>query len=200
MKIRKEKDKKDRRNKKDEETKIVIYCISHKTWEEEMGKENPDPLKASPLAYVATEAEAEEYCKKYFFLKHYEHFRLWCQCHGKNVLSTEDWCEYIDNLIEDCGGEEPDEPLNVTKLIFSVEEIAAVLRLTSFCLPVGGSWESVRELDYIRDTIKDDPEYVQICSNLTQFLKDINFIPSSSLDSDNATEEDPDDFYTDILA
>lgn len=212
---------------------MTIFCIAHRAPDSlDIVKgvdftdiENLNFSDAAPLAYVTTEEEAYEYCRKYFFLKHYSHFKLWCRCHDKNILSTNDWEEYVETILEnydeDNNLNEPDEPLAVYKLNFTAEEFAAVLRLASYSLPVGGSWESPAELPYIQEAIKNDPnmdpEYELICSSLSQFIKDAQQIGTTDASSskrskhskksenvedttENASEKDDDDFDIDIFA
>ena len=223
------KNKKEKKNKKNKIT-VKIYCVAHKTYDEQGNEiDNFDFLQNTPLTYVATEEEAYDYCRKYFFLKHYDHFKLWCNCHNQSILSEDAWNEYVDNIIESYEGEEPDEPLCIFPMEFTPEELAKVLRFASFSLPVGGDWETDRELPYIQNFLKDDEEfpvedastieYNTICSNLSQFLLDagseilkvtanlskkpINTASpsdSSHKKEDNDEDDNSDNFKTDIFA
>lgn len=207
---------------------MTIYCIAHRSpgsLDTAKGVdfnsiENLKFADSAPLAYVTSEEEAYEYCRKYFFLKHYDHFKLWCRCHNKDILSGDDWEEYVTTILEnydDGNLDGPDEPLAVYKLDFTAEEFAAVLRLASYSLPVGGSWESPTELPYIQEAIQNDPnmdpEYEVITSNLSQFIKDAQAVatdlppvkpskrPKQSEKSENAEDTtDEDDFDIDIFA
>ena len=115
--------------------KVIMWAV--------IDNEKPD----EPVTFTATRHDAVVALDQYLYLKHYAHFRLWCQVHDCKIDHGPNWVRYSKAVIE---GEfrEGDAPLyTIIKVDYDPNVIASLLRSYNRCIPMGCPFDTDEELD-----------------------------------------------------
>lgn len=211
------------------EPALVLYCVAPQKWSPALDADriehNQPPLA---YAYMTSQEEAAEYCDRYFFVKHYPHFKMWCRLRDKDVFDSEAWEEYsqiigesLDDAAyynsEDRGSATIDasdypqnEALSCYKVTYSRQELASILRFLSLSLPVGAPWETDLEISRTTRTLgQTSPFYKEMLANLAMVKADYlayaqehgeEFASDQHLNSKDEDNNNDDDLETDIFA
>jgi len=180
--------------------KLSLYCIGPQNWSPDV---DADRFRKGlpPLAYtyVATKEEANEFCDRFFFVKRYNHFRMWCNLRNKNLFDPSVWEEYVDIVAPETEEDAaPEEVLTCFKVTYSAEEITALMRILSLSLPVGAAWETDAELAAFEKFYQKigKPLFVEMHDNLEVLKKDAANYNDTQFSGDDTS----DDSETDIFA
>lgn len=104
---------------------------------------------ASPnnfLTIVSSKNDAREYAQLYIKLKHIDHFISWSEARDLNPDDLEVWNQYFEKCISP---EEKDE-YRVVKIYYKKQNILAMLRMFCNCAPLGCSFDTKVEYDYVK--------------------------------------------------
>lgn len=92
---------------------------------------------------------AYEYLNHLLQVEHFDHFKSWANLKGLDINDEATWTEYIANCIE------LDEIAQyvVSKVLYTNESVAAMLRIFAKCIPLNCSFEHPSEMKkYLQDT------------------------------------------------
>jgi hypothetical protein len=123
------------------------------------------------ITIVSTKAQANEYIIKVLFNEYKEHFTQWCSLRNYDVNAKESWELYFKTVIP----MEAKSKFLITNLRYNEADLLAILRMFSHCQPLGCSYDTLLEYNYIANNIK-------IAQTLEATFKDafIEFLNSNS--------------------
>lgn len=110
----------------------LVFC------KEEDGSYNPD----IPLTVVNTKKQAFEFSVRHICLKYREHFISWANLKNVNVNDFKIQLEYADKVRKELN--------NYFRQLYILKpnDMAAILRVTQGCIPIGCSYESQEERNF----------------------------------------------------
>lgn len=108
-------------------------------------------IKASPLSIVLTYKQAKEYVLSKIILDHMSHYIQWCDLNGrKNKNSTQNKLDYALEVLD---LEEEKKKYSILKIKYTRNALAVVLRIFSQCIPIGCSFDTVLEVNMLRQAL-----------------------------------------------
>ncbi|MCF0225578.1 MAG: hypothetical protein HUK20_15025 [Fibrobacter sp.] len=121
---------------------IVVFALS--------SEETPD----SPFTFAASPTQVYAATNQYLYLKHYPHFKLWCNLRNLSPQDADAWKNYFTTL----DFSDPANRVIVLETHYTLADFASFLRIASHCMPLGLTHESALELSsYIQQMSKDTP-------------------------------------------
>lgn len=138
---------------KEERKSILVYGIFPFT-ENPIDEKGEVALSSSPITYVTTREQAYAVVDKLIYMRHFNHYKLWCDLRSLPVGFLEDsWTEYAENLASSDGFDDEDK-FTIIELYYSPNDCAAFLRMFCECTPLLLPFENPEELkSYINNTI-----------------------------------------------
>ena len=110
-----------------------------------------------PITFTATEEEAMMALDQYLYLKHYSHFRAWCDLRGLQIDHAQNWIAYSKATFNN-PDEMPDKPLYaIYKINYEPNVIASLLRSVNHCVPMGLPFDTPEEIDTFAERINSVP-------------------------------------------
>ena len=109
--------------------------------------------KANPTKFLCitnNKEEAIEYVIQYFKLLKFEHFKMWCDCRNFNPADDLVWFKYYNEVIS----KEEKNDYEVHKIGYTLNNLSAILRMFSGCFPIGCSFDTPTEYEYLEDKLK----------------------------------------------
>ena len=122
-------------------TKIQAYALVSKE------------VKNKFLTITKDPKEAEEYAMMLLRIKHYEHFKSWCDLRELDSKDFPNWLKYYT----DCVPSTEKQCFQIVKIKYELSNILAILRMFGNCLPLGCSFDTELEYAYF-NAIIDEPE------------------------------------------
>lgn len=98
------------------------------------------------LTITVTKDEAEEYIIALLKNNNLNHYNSWCELQGLNPCCFESWRIYFDTCITD---EEKSEYL-ICRICYALKDLIAMIRMFGGCEPIGCSFESPAEFEYVK--------------------------------------------------
>ena len=146
--------KKSKKNTIEAPQKITMWAV--------IDNEFPDV----PITFTATHADAVAALDQYLYLKHYMHFRLWCQVHDRKIDHADNWRAYAEKVIygelDKQIEEDPSKaPYILTEIHYEPNIIASMLRSINHCTPLGCKFDTDEELDEYSMYFSDKAERVE---------------------------------------
>ena len=134
--------------------KIKLFVISKSP----MGSSDKD-FRENIVAYVTKKKDIIEYIRKRVIMDHYAHYEQWCELQKLNSEDEGPIDKYFD-LFADMWG----DLVNYTykKYTYSIEEIASIMRILNKCVPVGGTYETDAEIEYMNNYFKYYQQVVEL--------------------------------------
>lgn len=104
-------------------------------------KENPERF----LTLTCNKKDAVDFCYKFLRIKKFNHFKLWCDLRNLNTADNSSWDLYYNQCVT------PEEKRNyiIRKIVYKFNDVAAILRMFGGCMPVGCSYETKSEYEYL---------------------------------------------------
>lgn len=133
------------------------------------------------LTIVARKQQAIEYAKRLLLLDHQSHFTQWCSY--RNLACTD--LNAANQYFRDCITDSEKKSFKVVKIKLNNQGIATSLRMFSGNIPLGCSYESPIEYEYITDQINKN-KFDDDTLNLLQSAAEINpriFLHTSETDT-----------------
>lgn len=103
------------------------------------------------LTVAKNKNQVYEYLTKLLQLEHKEHFDMWCDLRELDNENYGNWLQYYETVIS----EAEKSKFKIVKLKYSLDAMLSVLRMFSRCLPLGCSFETPIEHEYISSLILD---------------------------------------------
>lgn len=121
---------------------------------------NAEDISASPaLSITVSQEEAMQIISHQLFLKHYEHYKAWCDGEGVSYgFGSDSWDRYCSIFFSDPEEMDPEDRFYIIGIEYNMEGLASILRMFSNCDPQFLPFESPLEWSYFipsRDS-KDD--------------------------------------------
>ena len=151
----------------------------------------------TPVSFTATREDAQIALDQYIYLKHYTHFRLWCENHNLKVDHNENWRNYIHTVMQNEVSQEdladPSKaPYRLEKISYPANVIASLLRSYNHCAPLGCPFDTEEELADYSYYISDKTEKVRRGEDeFTPLEKSLNAI-WEDLDQEELEDDCPD--------
>lgn len=127
--------------------KIKVYAISRCP----LGAP-PEEFTKNLCTYVCKKKQIQEYIINRLVADNYTHYTKWLELHGA-VDSLQTRLEYLSILFEDkqnLGSE-----FTIKEEYYTAEGLAALLRLSNGCTPIGSSFDTKAEIDYYLSYAKE---------------------------------------------
>ena len=134
--------------------------------------EASDPSK--PLYFAATERDINYALDQYLYLKHYDHFRLWCPNHDLPIDHAESWLRYCQEVIYPA--EDPNNPSYVVVQVrYGPQHIAGLMRMINNCTPLCIPLDTDEEHEALCTRLDEaaPSELTPIERSIMQYLDDI---------------------------
>lgn len=116
------------------------------------------------LTLTCTKQEAVDFCYKYMRIQNFNHFKLWCVLRELNVDDENAWKKYYDNVISI----EEKKQYIITKITYKLNDVAAILRMFGGCLPVGCSFDTKEEYNYLNYRLETQKATKDLAQNLQE--------------------------------
>lgn len=99
----------------------------------------------TPITFTSTREEAYLALDQYIYLKHYVHFRSWCELNNTPIDHSLSWKRYSEVALK----EELSIPnmYTVMKVSYSAAILASLLRSVNNCIPMGCPFDTDEELE-----------------------------------------------------
>ena len=110
------------------------------------------------LTLTETKDQAMEFGYKYLRMKHFDHFKMWCELRNLDVTDIESWDSYFVTVLP----YEEKAKYVIIKKIYTHDEMAAFMRMFLRCAPIGCDYENDQELLYFQQLMYSQ----EIASNL----------------------------------
>ena len=110
-----------------------------------------------------------EYGYKYLRLKHFDHFKMWCELRSLSIDSEAAWATYFTKVLtyEEKAG------YAIAKQTYKLNNLAAVLRMFGGCFPLGCSFDTETEYLYLKTKLEAQEEALQkIHDNVEKMIKE----------------------------
>ena len=133
-----------------------------------------------PITFTATKEQAYIAIDQHIYLKHYKHYRLWCNQRDLPIDHSESWKKYCsDVLAEELIASA--STYTVIKVHYSASIIASLLRAMNNCIPMGCPFDTEEEirdfsdyLDHKLDLVEDGADHLtEIEEGLVALLDDV---------------------------
>lgn len=123
------------------------------------------------LTFTNTKAEATEFVIRFVVIKNLEHYRAWCTLRDLDYKDFLNMTLYFEQVISD----EEKKKYNITKIYYTLSDLAAILRLANGCIAIGSSFDHYLELLATKAIASHlcDPEELNHALN-TDVLKDLD--------------------------
>lgn len=128
--------------------KIHFYAVTNKNQPKQI------------LTLTCTKMQAVDFCYRFLRVKHFDHFKMWCEMRDLDVNSESAWSTYFNNCIDK---EERCEYL-IHKKVYELNNVAAILRMFGGCLPMGCKFDTENEYKYLEYKLQTQ----EIASKLMQ--------------------------------
>lgn len=120
--------------KKRSKKPVVLWAVLDKSIDDE-----------KPITFTATRSEAMYALDQYLYVKHYLHFKQWCNLRGLEVDHAETWASYSQQVLAD---EYNGEPLySIVRIEYEPNVIASLLRFVNNCIPLGCPFDTDEEVE-----------------------------------------------------
>lgn len=121
--------------------KIALYAISKAP----LGS-NDSEFRANIVTFVVKKNQIAEYINKKLIVSHYDHYKQWCELNSLKEDSEQaesayiktcgpNWCEYNEYTFR--------------RFVYNIDELASLFRIMNKCAPVGTSYETDAEIEYM---------------------------------------------------
>ena len=101
------------------------------------------------LTITSTKKEAIEYGYQFLKIKHYDHYNRWCELKGFSPSSEQAWFRYFMNVLTI----EEKSQYAVAKRKYTVDTLAAIMRMFGGCTPLGCSFDTETEYIYLKSKL-----------------------------------------------
>ena len=101
------------------------------------------------LTITSTKKQAIEYGYQFLKIKHYDHYSKWCELKELNPESENAWFRYFVNVLTI----EEKSKYAVAKRVYTLETVAAIMRMFGGCTPLGCSFDSETEYIYLKSKL-----------------------------------------------
>lgn len=137
--------------------KIKLYVISKCP----LGSTD-DEFRNNIVTFVTEKKQVIEYVNKRLIVDHYDHYKQWCEVHNLDICNPDAENEYLKTV-----GATWDDYCQYTfkKFIYNLNEIASIFRITNKCSPVGTSYETAAEIEYME-------KYYSYCKQFIDMFQD----------------------------
>lgn len=104
--------------------------------------------KDSPnfLTVTCKKEDAVDFAYKYLRVKNFDHFKLWCDLRELDPQSDSAWERYFQT----CLTIEEKRKYLIRKVTYKMNDLAAILRMFGGCLPIGCSFDTESEYNYLK--------------------------------------------------
>ena len=131
---------------------IKMYCV-YDIPADRFG--TPIDLNEEPMiAFCPTRKDCKEYIERYVRLKHMDHFRQWCSLRDKDFMDDRVFDEYAKDNV--------DEKYVIRRLRYRKSQLASMIRMLLGIVPMGCSFETEAERDYILNQMLTPEEAEEI--------------------------------------
>ena len=122
--------------------KISLYVISKSSIEA-----TDEEFRQNIVTFVPKKNQILEYINKKLIVNHYDHYKQWC-----NLNALVDTVEAEKEYIKTCGKTWDDyAQYTFKKFTYTIDEIASIFRIMNKCIPVGASYETNSEIEYMNE-------------------------------------------------
>ena len=118
------------------------------------------------LTIVRTKKEAVDFAYKYLRIKNFDHFEMWCSLRDYQTNSEQAWNEYFNKVVSI----EEKQKYLVRSIQYNLSDLTAVLRMFCGCVPVGCSYETKAEYDYLNHKLETQKMAQEITDKLDSII------------------------------
>lgn len=134
--------------------KIKLYAISTAPV-----TATDEEFRKNIVTFVKTKPDILEYVNKKLIVDHYDHYKSWCRFHNLNEESLEAQIAYLDKVGHTW---EDTSKYSFKRYVYSIDEIASIFRIVNKCPPVGASYETDTEIEYMRNYLMYYQQFMDI--------------------------------------
>ena len=98
----------------------------------------------TPVCVLSNKKDLKEFVYRYLVITNYEHYQSWCELKSYDKEDFKNYTKYVNS----CHVDEVKDFI-AYKHIFKRDALAAILRMFNRCFPVGSSYETKTEVDYM---------------------------------------------------
>lgn len=134
--------------------KISLYVISKAPL-----KSSDEEFRKNIVTFVVKKNQILEYINKKLIVNHYDHYKQWCELQKLNENTAEAEAAYIKM----CGQNWSEYgQYTFKKFTYTINEIASIFRIMNKCVPVGATYETNSEVEYMNDYLTYYQEIVDM--------------------------------------
>ena len=128
-----------------------------------VAQDKDDPSRF--LTVTCTKEDAVDFCYKFLRIQKFNHFKLWCDLRKLNVEDESSWDKYYSQ----CVTIDEKKKFIIRKIRYNFNDVAAIMRMFGGCMPVGCSFDTKTEYDYLNYKL----ETQKATKTITDTLQDV---------------------------
>lgn len=113
------------------------------------------------LTITPNKEDALDYILKFLRIKHFDHFKMWCELRGLDVSTENAWLEYFNSCIDN----QERRQYAVAKRKYTLNQVAAIMRMFGGCMPLGCTFDTPAEYNYLRYKLETQEVAAKLMKN-----------------------------------
>lgn len=119
------------------------------------------------ITVTCSKKDAREYVHRVLKLEHMEHYKMWCELRDYNIDSPETWYKYFRTVLT----KEDICKYLIGEISYGPNELASVIRVFVGCQPIGCSFDTKNEYDFLKYQVETQEQAQKISEKIKEEMQ-----------------------------